>query len=455
MKSFALFLILALFLTLVSSLAADPDITELESIPDKPYEDDSFEIHVEADDSDGIDRIKLYVDDDYEDTEYCHGDLVCEVYFEVEENKPGYYEYKVKVYDEEGDMESDSIRVYVRDEDDDGILIRSFYATPNNPYVGTTFTIYVDAEYESDLDKIKFYANGKLEETERCNDEDCEESFDVVENSPGYHSYKVKVYAEDDETETETITIFVREYYNTGYCGDGLCNNGETASSCRNDCSSACTAEGQRYSIHPGSLSCCPGLSAISCASPDVGGNCQSCVGASVCTQCGNGICGAGENKCNCPSDCQFNPLPRPPQPTNYCGNGICAGSESCSVCPQDCGSCAGYCGDRICKDGESCSTCQSDCGSCGNVLPIIYTCEQRGGECCDNGGKGAVSGSYDCPSTCFSSCNPKPSEGSGSGTSTGGTPTGGVIVVDSTVLLLVGLVIVMVFLLFLAARLS
>jgi len=52
-------------------------------------------------------------------------------------------------------------------------------------------------------------------------------------------------------------------------------------------------------------------LTAISCDSPDENGTCRyDCVGASFCTYCGNGICGLGENKCNCPDDCLGTPAP-------------------------------------------------------------------------------------------------------------------------------------------------
>lgn len=67
----------------------------------------------------------------------------------------------------------------------------------------------------------------------------------------------------------------------------------------------ACVPEGQTMPVYPG-YRCCEGLTAISTAKPDGNGNCpiQPPLGASVCTKCGNNICGPGENKCNCPKDC-------------------------------------------------------------------------------------------------------------------------------------------------------
>jgi eight-cysteine-cluster-containing protein len=41
----------------------------------------------------------------------------------------------------------------------------------------------------------------------------------------------------------------------------------------------------------------------------------------SVCTKCGDGICGKGENKCNCPEDCEKNGC----KTLNPYGYGVCA----------------------------------------------------------------------------------------------------------------------------------
>ncbi|MBN2014299.1 MAG: hypothetical protein JW778_03885 [Candidatus Altiarchaeota archaeon] len=71
-----------------------------------------------------------------------------------------------------------------------------------------------------------------------------------------------------------------------------------------------CVPEGDSYPIVPGALSCCPGLTAISCSTPDQNGTCTECVGAMICAYCGNGICGLGENICNCPQDCTTTNVP-------------------------------------------------------------------------------------------------------------------------------------------------
>ncbi|MDD5309121.1 MAG: hypothetical protein PHU25_17550 [Deltaproteobacteria bacterium] len=66
-----------------------------------------------------------------------------------------------------------------------------------------------------------------------------------------------------------------------------------------------CIAEGDNAAVYPGAPDCCPGLTPIGCTSPESdGGICDSCSGAQPCTRCGNGHCGVGENRCNCPADC-------------------------------------------------------------------------------------------------------------------------------------------------------
>ena len=66
-----------------------------------------------------------------------------------------------------------------------------------------------------------------------------------------------------------------------------------------------CAQEGESVPVVPGARQCCDDLSKISCDEPDSNGNCSAhCIGASICAHCGNGVCGLGENKCNCPEDC-------------------------------------------------------------------------------------------------------------------------------------------------------
>lgn len=52
-------------------------------------------------------------------------------------------------------------------------------------------------------------------------------------------------------------------------------------------------------------LSCCDGLVNIPAVAPDDAGACMPTgVGLVICAPCGDGVCSATENRCNCPSDC-------------------------------------------------------------------------------------------------------------------------------------------------------
>jgi len=81
----------------------------------------------------------------------------------------------------------------------------------------------------------------------------------------------------------------------------------------------------------------------------------------------------------------------------------------------------------------------------------IVYTCEQRGGECCEDGGEGEVDGAADCPSECYSECNPEPALVAGTGGTS--TPTGAVIAVDSSTLMLGLLMVIIIVAIIIAAR--
>lgn len=102
---------------------------------------------------------------------------------------------------------------------------------------------------------------------------------------------------------------------------------------------------------------CCEGLKNVGNSEP-VNGVCTSYKNPSfVCTNCGNGICGKGENECNCPEDCKDEAVPDYPQITeqecdlmNPCPEGLgcftfssiglrlkCAQPNPCSYfkCPE------------------------------------------------------------------------------------------------------------------------
>jgi hypothetical protein len=55
--------------------------------------------------------------------------------------------------------------------------------------------------------------------------------------------------------------------------------------------------------VVPGALPCCPGVTNGGCVEL-INGACQDCVGGYTCILTGDGLCGAGENLCNSPTDC-------------------------------------------------------------------------------------------------------------------------------------------------------
>jgi hypothetical protein len=56
----------------------------------------------------------------------------------------------------------------------------------------------------------------------------------------------------------------------------------------------------------PGTIPCCEGLTHIP-LSMEQNGQCITASCGSICRPCGNGVCDSGENRCNCPQDCQQN----------------------------------------------------------------------------------------------------------------------------------------------------
>jgi cysteine-rich repeat protein len=128
----------------------------------------------------------------------------------------------------------------------------------------------------------------------------------------------------------------------SAYCGDGTCNNGETCSTCSDDCGS-----------------CSPSA------------------------YCGDGTCNNGETCSTCSDDCGSC------SPSAYCGDGTCNNGEDCSSCPTDCGTCD-KCGDGRCNNGETCSTCDTDCGCASNEV-----CQ--GGSCVALCGNGIINAGEDC----------------------------------------------------------
>jgi FG-GAP repeat protein/hemolysin type calcium-binding protein len=110
---------------------------------------------------------------------------------------------------------------------------------------------------------------------------------------------------------------------------------------------------------------------------------------------CGDAVCEAFEDACNCPADCG----------TDTCGNGVCCPPETGATCPADCPAC----GNGRCDSGEDTCTCPVDCGvSCGdrccNGGETTATCQQDCGTCPDGACRGDETAA-NCPEDCDTGC--------------------------------------------------
>ena len=100
------------------------------------------------------------------------------------------------------------------------------------------------------------------------------------------------------------------------YCGDGMCNNNETSSSCPQDCPA-------------GNQSICEGVT------------CQSSYKA-----CPDGYQASCSNTCNPDTGQCSSCIPSCSGHERYCGDGTCNGDETPSTCSKDCGGNQSYCTD-------------------------------------------------------------------------------------------------------------
>jgi hypothetical protein len=92
-----------------------------------------------------------------------------------------------------------------------------------------------------------------------------------------------------------------------------------------------------------------------------------------VCTACGDGVCGVGENQCNCEKDCQRPCLAagetfEDKDPEGHCCDGLTAVLDrtfqergGCVDPKCECYVCTA-CGDGVCGPGESLCNCLADC---------------------------------------------------------------------------------------------
>lgn len=206
-------------------------------------------------------------------------------------------------------------------------------------------------------------------------------------------------------------------------CGNGVCEAGENKCNCPKDCpgsETGCVGAGEkvRDNGEENGRMCCEGLTEVFDQwELDGDGRCHALDNYGYhCLKCGDGLCGLGENKCNCPNDCGTGAadeckdasdcvvavdlggccacprvLPRITldgirfvvyeSGKDYsrmlpaeCRNAVCSpcgpfGSAACQS-----GKCmnAPICGNIYCERGEDEKTCPTDCGTgavCGNVF--------------------------------------------------------------------------------------
>ncbi|MBU2577520.1 hypothetical protein KKA69_01675, partial [Patescibacteria group bacterium] len=131
---------------------------------------------------------------------------------------------------------------------------------------------------------------------------------------------------------------------------------------------------------------CCSGLTKLDMAWPDEPvGREDRCIATlsweQICTKCGDGECGLGENWCICPGDC-----PKPEEVP--CTTNSDCGTDSCQQGRDKCVEIK-----YVCQDGECSSSSQEFAG---------FMCQKSG--CKDTCGNGICEGGYEklhCPQDC------------------------------------------------------
>ena len=172
-------------------------------------------------------------------------------------------------------------------------------------------------------------------------------------------------------------------------CGNGTCDAGENNSSCPKDCKADCLPQCAGKTCGPNGCGGICGMCGGGKACTDEGtcvalgpvcgnGMCEAGETAENCGQdckttgpvCGNGFCEVGETTESCSKDCK--------PTTPVCGNGMCEAGETTANCLKDCpasggdSSCVGkcgskattcYCDDACTKAGDCCTDYKAVCG--------------------------------------------------------------------------------------------
>lgn len=151
---------------------------------------------------------------------------------------------------------------------------------------------------------------------------------------------------------------------------------------------------GSRIDSNENNDHCCAGLGEIADNVPDGDGNCrdtQEIAEGFICAFCGNGLCGPGENYCNCPDDCA--------------APGLCQSDDDCP--PPECFEIGDWPLFWSCVECVyTCDTSTHDCFCDENVFEE-WTCDHRSGMCvppvpviCESEGTGTClpPGTDDCP---------------------------------------------------------
>lgn len=161
-----------------------------------------------------------------------------------------------------------------------------------------------------------------------------------------------------------------------------------------------CADEGESVPVIPDAPECCGDLKKISCVEPNDSGDCPlECDGSMICAACGDGECGLGENKCNCPQDCEEEDVcvGEGEVGSSFENESCCSGLEKIdNSTVDDDGSCIQFrngtfmcaaCGDGECGSGENKCNCPDDCGE------VEPSCIEEGGEGLVNSGSSCCSG--------------------------------------------------------------